>query len=138
MSEALKPATRSESPDFFDIFRKTVLVGGGALTNMAIGLVRNKFIAVLLGPAGIALAGIFTQLIEVIGAAFSGIVSSLVEDVITPLILTPAMLPSAEAAGLFCAWAVRVTSTASRRVKREVMRFMVFRGFSVEHLKKVP
>ncbi len=71
MSEAAQPVNQPGSPDFFDILRKTVMVGGGALANMAIGLVRNKFIAVLLGPAGIALAGIFTQLIEVVGAAFS-------------------------------------------------------------------
>jgi len=71
MSETIKQDAGPGSPDFFDIFRKTVLVGGGALANMAIGLVRNKFIAVWLGPAGIALSGIFTQLIEVVGAAFS-------------------------------------------------------------------
>ena len=71
MSETHKQEGPAGSPDFFDILRKTVMVGGGALANMAIGLVRNKSIAVWLGPAGIALAGIFTQLIEIVGAAFS-------------------------------------------------------------------
>lgn len=71
MSEHPRVVASSGVPDFFDILRKTLLVGGGALANMVIGLVRNKFVAIWLGPAGIALTGIFSQLIEIIGATFS-------------------------------------------------------------------
>jgi antigen flippase len=66
-----KTPESSGAPDFISILRNTLMVGGGTLLKMAIGLGRNKAIAVLLGPAGIALAGIFNQMIEVVGAAFS-------------------------------------------------------------------
>lgn len=67
MSQKLK----ASRPDYFGIIRNTLLVGGGSIANMAIGLVRTKVIAVLLGPTGIALFGIFNQIVEVIGATFS-------------------------------------------------------------------
>lgn len=60
-----------QRPDYLSIIRNTVLVGGGSVLNMAIGLVRTKVIAVLLGPAGIALFGVFNQIVEVVGATFS-------------------------------------------------------------------
>jgi len=64
-------ASAEQRPDYLAIIRNTVMVGGGSVLNMAIGLVRTKVIAVLLGPAGIALLGIFNQIVEVIGATFS-------------------------------------------------------------------
>lgn len=58
-------------PDYATIIRNTFLVGGGSVLNLIIGLVRTKIIAVLLGPAGIALFGVFNQLVEVIRSSFS-------------------------------------------------------------------
>ncbi len=66
-----KASESASAPDFISILRNTLMVGGGTVLKMAIGLGRNKAIAVLLGPSGIALAGIFNQIVEVIGAAFS-------------------------------------------------------------------
>ena len=62
---------KNYTPDYFGIIRNTLLVGGGSVVNMAIGLVRTKVIAVLLGPSGIALFGVFNHIVEVIGATFS-------------------------------------------------------------------
>lgn len=56
-------------PDFRGAVRSTMLVGGGSAVTMAIGLVRNKCIAGILGPSGIALTALFTQIFEVGGAA---------------------------------------------------------------------
>lgn len=56
---------------YLSIFRSTLLIGGGSVINMAIGLVRTKGVAVILGPSGIALYGILNQITEVVSAAFS-------------------------------------------------------------------
>lgn len=56
-------------PNFSEIVRNTLMVGGGSAVNMAIGLLRNKCAATLLGPSGVALTAVFTQIFEVGGAA---------------------------------------------------------------------
>lgn len=56
-------------PDFKGAVQSAVLVGGGSAVNMAIGLVRNKCAAALLGPSGVALTAVLTQIFEVGGAA---------------------------------------------------------------------
>lgn len=58
----------SHRPNFSEITRNTVMVGGGSVINMALGLVRNKCIAMLLGPPGVALTALYTQIFEVGGA----------------------------------------------------------------------
>ncbi len=40
------------------IFKSTALIGGTQVINMGIGIVRTKALAVLLGPAGMGLAGL--------------------------------------------------------------------------------
>lgn len=61
------------------IFKATSLIGGSALINILIGMVRTKFVAVLLGPAGVGLMGMFTTLLGPIntlagmGLATSGV-----------------------------------------------------------------
>ena len=44
------------------IFKNTSLIGGSAFINILIGMIRTKFIAVLLGPTGIGLMGIYDSL----------------------------------------------------------------------------
>lgn len=63
------PDSKQHHKDFWETIRNTLLVGGGAVINMTIGLVRTKFLAGTLGPAGIALTSLFTQIFEVGGAA---------------------------------------------------------------------
>ena len=65
-----KQSPRSD-PDFVGTVRSTVLVGGGSLASMAIGLVRTKFVAALLGPSGVGLFSVFNQMAEVVGAVTS-------------------------------------------------------------------
>lgn len=47
-----------------EIFKATSVIGGASLINLLIGVVRVKFIALLLGPAGIGLIGILSALIS--------------------------------------------------------------------------
>ncbi len=46
------------------LVRSTFLIGGAQFTNVAVSILRLKVIAVLLGPAGIGLLGIYTNLLE--------------------------------------------------------------------------
>ena len=61
------------------IFKSTSLIGGSALINILIGMVRTKFVAVLLGPTGVGLVGMFTSVLGPIntiagmGVATSGV-----------------------------------------------------------------
>lgn len=62
---------KAAQADYRELFRNTIMVGGGSVLNLLIGLVRTKFVAVTVGAPGIALFGIFNQIIEVVAAAFS-------------------------------------------------------------------
>lgn len=45
------------------ILKSTSLLGGAAVVTMLIGMVKTKFVAVLLGPSGVGLMGIYTALL---------------------------------------------------------------------------
>ncbi len=49
------------------ILKSTSIIGGSSLINMVIGMVRTKFVAVLLGPAGFGLIGIFMSITDMVG-----------------------------------------------------------------------
>ncbi len=51
------PATGSET--YGQILQASALIGGSSVLNIAIGIVRTKAMAVLLGPAGFGLFGVF-------------------------------------------------------------------------------
>jgi len=50
------------------IFKSTALIGGTQVIKMAIGIVRNKVLAMLLGPAGTAVAGLYMTATGLIGS----------------------------------------------------------------------
>ncbi|MEI6323519.1 MAG: O-antigen translocase [bacterium] len=50
------------------IFKSTALIGGTQIINMAIGILRTKVLAVLLGPAGMGLAGLYMSATALIGS----------------------------------------------------------------------
>ena len=49
------------------IFKSTSLVGGAQIIRLAIGAVQVKALAMLLGPAGVGIAGLYTSAIALIG-----------------------------------------------------------------------
>ena len=64
------------------IIKSSSLVGGAQGVNLLIGMVRVKFVAVLIGPLGVGLAGTYQALIEFIGTfAGLGLQGSAVRDV---------------------------------------------------------
>lgn len=64
------------------ILKSTSLIGGASVLNIIIGMVRTKFVAILLGPNGVGLLGMFTQITTLVSTVTSiGISSSGVRQV---------------------------------------------------------
>jgi antigen flippase len=78
-SPELAPAKPAEQDSYGQILKSSVLVGGSSVLNIAIGIVRIKAMAILLGPAGFGLFGLFgsianlTQSIAGMGINSSGV-----------------------------------------------------------------
>jgi len=71
-----------ENNSYDQILKSTTLVGGSQVVNIIIGIVRTKFMAVLLGPAGIGIMGMYMALTGLVGTASSlGIGSSGVRQI---------------------------------------------------------
>jgi antigen flippase len=62
-----RPSVAETSRDYRIAFRSASIMGGASAANMAIGLVRNKVMAVLLGPAGTGLMGLYGQVTGLVG-----------------------------------------------------------------------
>ena len=45
-----------------EVFRSSAIIGGASVINMVIGIVKVKVLAVLLGPAGIGLMGLYQNI----------------------------------------------------------------------------
>jgi PST family polysaccharide transporter len=63
--------TRTSSPEdgnYRSILKSTSLVGGASIINILIGMVRTKFVAILIGPAGVGLLGTYIQIIGLVGS----------------------------------------------------------------------
>lgn len=48
------------------ILKASSLIGGSAFINILIGMVKTKFVAVLLGPAGVGLMGVYSSIIRMV------------------------------------------------------------------------
>ncbi|WP_160167345.1 O-antigen translocase [Rhodopirellula sp. SWK7] len=73
---------KDEQRSYASILRSSSIVGGAQVINMAIGLVRTKLVAVLIGPAGIGLVGIYLSITAMANTlAGMGIQTSGVRDV---------------------------------------------------------
>jgi PST family polysaccharide transporter len=56
-------AERQPEQTYGQILKSTAIVGGSTVLNVGIGIVRTKIMALLLGPAGFGLAGLYTSVI---------------------------------------------------------------------------
>lgn len=54
-----------------EILKSTSMIGGSSLINIGIGMVRTKFVAVLLGPSGMGLIGVYTAISGMVGTISS-------------------------------------------------------------------
>src|SRR5258708_34509304 len=80
--ESLPKAEQMATPEkhsYGQILKSSALVGGSSAVNIAIGIVRTKAMAILLGPAGFGLFGLYgsiadlTQSIAGLGINSSGV-----------------------------------------------------------------
>lgn len=89
---------------YTQILKSTMLMGGSSLVNVALSIIRNKALAVLLGPEGVGLMGLYGSIIDMAQAmAGLGVSSSGVRRV-------------AEAAGTSDAGMISRSATALRRM----------------------
>jgi PST family polysaccharide transporter len=58
------PASLRKSHSYSQILKSSALVGGSSLVNIAIGIVRTKAMAVLLGPGGVGLVGLYSSIVD--------------------------------------------------------------------------
>ena len=58
----------SESNSYRQILRSSSIIGGASAINIVIGLVKMKAVALLLGPAGVGLIGLLTNLVGLVSS----------------------------------------------------------------------
>ena len=92
------------SPTYTQILKSTMLMGGSSLVNVALGIIRNKAMAVMLGPEGVGLMGLYGSILDIAQAiAGLGVGSSGVRQI-------------AEAAGTDDAERIARSATVLRRI----------------------
>jgi PST family polysaccharide transporter len=78
---AAKPSP-APGTSYRDILRSTTLIGGATVVNVLVGIVRTKAMAMLLGPAGFGLLGVYSSIVELArGIAGLGINASGVRQI---------------------------------------------------------
>lgn len=81
-SDNLIESSSSEQSSYRQIFKATSLFGGVQVVQILIGIVRTKFVAVLLGTAGVGLIGLFNAPLQLILSITGlGITFSAVRDI---------------------------------------------------------
>jgi O-antigen/teichoic acid export membrane protein len=55
---------RAEKHTYGQILKSSALIGGSSMVNIAIGIVRTKVMAVLLGPSGFGLMGLYCSILD--------------------------------------------------------------------------
>src|ERR1700722_8750335 len=80
-----QPATAAAAPrnqSYGQILKSSALVGGSSVLNVGIGIIRTKAMAMLLGPAGFGLFGLYGSIVDLTQAmAGMGINSSGVRQI---------------------------------------------------------
>lgn len=75
-------STQSKPSSYSQVLKSSILVGGAQVITILIGIVKNKMLAVLLGPYGMGILGIYTTLGTLICSIFNfGLGSSGVKQV---------------------------------------------------------
>ncbi len=96
--------TSTEKHTYTQILKSTALIGGSSAVNLAFGIVRNKAMALLLGPSGVGLMGLYLSIADLAQSlAGMGIQSSGVRQI-------------AEAVGSCEADRIARTATVLRRI----------------------
>lgn len=62
MEKVAVKSVAAETGNYRSILKSTSLIGGASVINILIGMVRTKFVAILLGPTGVGLMGMLVQI----------------------------------------------------------------------------
>lgn len=77
-----KESDKNDKTAYRSIFKATSLFGGVQVFNILIQIVKQKFIAILLGPTGMGISGLYTSATQLIqGLTSMGLSSSAVKNV---------------------------------------------------------
>src|SRR5262245_66080220 len=72
----------AEEHTYGQILKSSVLIGGSSLLNIGVGIIRTKAMAVLLGPAGFGLLGLYGSIADLaVSLATMGVNSSGVRQI---------------------------------------------------------
>src|SRR6201993_2954236 len=63
MPQAVQVAPK-EKHTYGQILKSSALIGGSSVLNVAIGILRTKVMAILLGPAGVGLVGLYSSITD--------------------------------------------------------------------------
>jgi PST family polysaccharide transporter len=63
---AVPPATEISKKSYGQILKSSALIGGSTAFNMLFGIIRTKAMAVLLGPTGVGLIGIYSSIADLV------------------------------------------------------------------------
>lgn len=61
----------NQQQQYKSVLKSTSLIGGSAFVNILIGMIRTKFVAVLLGPTGVGLQNMYTTIMQTISTITS-------------------------------------------------------------------
>src|SRR6186997_688046 len=76
------PTPKGRQQTYAQILKSTALIGGSTATNLAFGVVRNKVMALLLGPSGVGLMGMYSSVSDLtVNIAGMGVQSSGVREI---------------------------------------------------------
>jgi len=80
--ELARPVTLQPDRSYGQILNSSVLIGGSSLLTNLAAILRNKFVAVFLGPAGIGLMGLLGSMTSMVGTlAGLGVTTSGVREI---------------------------------------------------------
>ena len=54
----------SQEQSYFQILKSMAMIGGSSLVNVGFAIVRNKAMAVILGPAGVGQMSLYTAIVD--------------------------------------------------------------------------
>ena len=78
----LEEPVAAKKTSYGEILKSTALVGGSSALNIGIGIVRTKAMAILLGPAGFGLMGLYSSIVDLAqSVAAMGVSSSGVRQI---------------------------------------------------------
>ncbi len=66
--QAEQPGANKSTSSYRQIVKSTTILGGSSVVNIILRIIRTKFLAVLLGPSGIGLLGVYISITEMGGA----------------------------------------------------------------------